>query len=154
MTAYMKTAKGTLDTVKSAAQSGASEVGGEQYMDTQKPDAPGNIKAIAELGENRTKQREALGTLLGPESTRDVLALEELKTLETSVENMEDGETKTAKLQAIGDYRAATEALQKSYGPVTRHGEIERELPLPPWLRLIHLAAPTLGRKGSVRRAV
>ena len=49
MTAYMKTAKGTLDTVKSAAQSGASEVGGEQYMDTQKPDAPGNIKAIAEL---------------------------------------------------------------------------------------------------------
>ena len=44
---------------------------------------------------------------------------------------MEDGETKTAKLQAIGDYRAATEALQKSYGPVTRHGEIERELASP-----------------------
>ena len=131
MTAYLKTAKGTLDTVKSAAQSGASEVGGEQYMDTQKPDAPGNIKAITELGDNRTKQREALETLLGPESTRDVLALGELKALETSVQNMEDGEPKTAKLQAIGDYRAATEALQKSYGPVTRHGEIERELASP-----------------------
>ena len=131
MTAYMKTAKGTLDTVKSAAQKGASEVGGEQYMDTEKPDAPGNVKAIAELGENRTKQREALETLLGPESTREVLSLGELNKLEKEVQALEPGDERDAKLTAINDYRVSTDAIRKAYGPVTRHGNIERELASP-----------------------
>ncbi len=131
MTAYLKTAKGTLDTIKSSAQKASSEVGGEQYMDTENPDAPSNVKAVAELGENRTKQREALTTLLGPESTRDTLAIGELKTLELSVESLEAGEAKDAKLAAIVDYRAATTAIRKAYGPVTRHGELERELMSP-----------------------
>ena len=131
MTAYMKTGKATLDTVKSAAQKGASEVGGEQYMDTQNPDAPANAKAISELGENRTKQREALETLLGPESTREVLSMGELDTLEKQTQALEPGDERDAKLQAITDYRASTDAIRKAYGPVTRHGNIERELASP-----------------------
>ena len=131
MTAYLKTAKGTLETVKSAAQKAASEVGGEQYMDSQKPDSPANVKAITELGESRTKQRDALNTLLGPESTREVLSIGELNTLETEIQSLPPGDERDSKLKAITDYRASTDAIRKAYGPVTRHGNIERELASP-----------------------
>ena len=128
--AYLGLAKSSLNAAKSGVE-GATVMGGAQSMDVNNPDAAENIKAIEELSEHRKTQQDSLTVLLGPESIRETLAEGELNQFEVEAKLLPDGPEKTERLEAIDSYRQASASILTAYGPVTRRGEIDRELASP-----------------------